>query len=139
MASLLCVLRWKKISQIVGRISQPFRLKLEFLQVKAPSHAAVDNIRLDSCLTGSFFFSCCPVYPFQCATCVRTVSEHLIDCIHVCSNNGIFPLEMPMKGNMDGTRRDFQCNDGRYLPRNQVCDISKDCPGGEDEEQDCGT
>ena len=40
---------------MVSRISQPFRLKLEFTEgKKIPSHVAVDNLRLDSCLTGFF-------------------------------------------------------------------------------------
>jgi hypothetical protein len=52
----LCCARWRTLTQSVGRISQPFRLKLEFTEgKKIPSHAAVDNIRLLSCLTGRLF------------------------------------------------------------------------------------
>ncbi|KAK4036254.1 hypothetical protein OUZ56_028317 [Daphnia magna] len=88
---------WRTLTQSVGRISQPFRLKLEFTDgKKIPSHAAVDNIRLLSCLT-----------------------------------------EIPPNGHCDSAKRAFRCDDGRCLPRDQVCDISKDCPGGEDEDQDC--
>lgn len=54
--------RWRTLTQSVGRISQPFRLKLEFTEgKKIPSHAAVDNIRLLSCLTGLPFPSNAPV------------------------------------------------------------------------------
>ena len=44
----------------------------------------------------------------------------------------------PPVGQCDVMKRYFQCNDGRCLPRDQVCDISRDCPDGEDEDQDCG-
>ena len=47
--------------------------------------------------------------------------------------------EIPPNGHCDSAKRAFRCDDGRCLPRDQVCDISKDCPGGEDEDQDCGT
>ena len=46
--------------------------------------------------------------------------------------------EIPPNGHCDLAKRAFRCDDGRCLPRDQVCDISKDCPGGEDEDQDCG-
>lgn len=35
-------------------------------------------------------------------------------------------------------KRAFRCNNGLCLPRDQVCDINRDCPEGEDEDQDCG-
>lgn len=46
--------------------------------------------------------------------------------------------EIPPNGHCDSALRAFRCDDGRCLPRDQVCDISQDCPGGEDEDQDCG-
>lgn len=49
-----------------------------------------------------------------------------------------FDLEIPPNGHCDSAKRAFRCDDGRCLPRDQVCDVSKDCPGGEDEDQDCG-
>lgn len=53
--------------------------------------------------------------------------------------NQNFEIEIPPNGHCDSAKRAFRCDDGRCLPRDQVCDISKDCPGGEDEDQDCGT
>ena len=47
-------------------------------------------------------------------------------------------VEIPPNGHCDSAKRAFRCDDGRCLPRDQVCDISRDCPGGEDEDQDCG-
>jgi hypothetical protein len=57
-----------------------------------------------------------------------------------CSADKFFSLApvFPPVGQCDVMKRYFQCNDGRCLPRDQVCDISRDCPDGEDEDQDCG-
>ena len=32
----------------------------------------------------------------------------------------------------------FWCSNNESIDRHQVCDLHKDCPEGEDEEQDCG-
>ncbi len=39
----------------------------------------------------------------------------------------------------NGFQRPFRCKVGVCLPRNKVCDIQKDCPDGEDEDQGCGS
>ena len=47
-------------------------------------------------------------------------------------------VEIAPNGLCDTMKRAFRCNDGRCLHRDQVCDITRDCPDGEDEAQDCG-
>ena len=119
--------RWRTLTHSVGRINQPFRLKLEFTEgKKIPSHAAVDNIRLVSCLTGPSFVSL--PFSFACSVFRILISIPTVS-IEIAPGNGSCN---------DSARHTFRCNDGHCLPRDQVCDLSRDCPGGEDEDQDCG-
>ena len=61
---------------------------------------------------------------------------HTTQCLYTVTCNELFLCSdvTLLKSNA----AQFLCSNNKSIDRQYVCDLHKDCPEGEDEEQDCG-